>query len=80
MLRQFPISFALLRLLTESSRPPCIRQIPQQPKFRRPPIVNESPVAMGIWNAFSEIVEAVTPWSVAEAEAPAEEPKVCMAT
>jgi hypothetical protein len=31
---------------------------------------------MGIWDAFSEIVEAVTPWSVVEAEAPAEEPKV----
>ncbi|KYK55035.1 ubiquionol cytochrome C reductase hinge protein [Drechmeria coniospora] len=30
---------------------------------------------MGIWDAFSEIVEAVTPWSVVEAEAPAEEPK-----
>ncbi|KAM0512757.1 hypothetical protein ACHAPE_008510 [Trichoderma viride] len=28
---------------------------------------------MGIWDAFSEIVEAVTPWSVVEAEAPAEE-------
>lgn len=31
---------------------------------------------MGIWDAFSEIVEAVTPWSVVEAEAPAAEPKV----
>lgn len=31
---------------------------------------------MGIWDALSEIVEAVTPWSVVEAEAPAEEPKV----
>lgn len=31
---------------------------------------------MGIWDAFSEIVEAVTPWSVVEAEAPVEEPKV----
>ncbi|KAK2590384.1 Cytochrome b-c1 complex subunit 6, mitochondrial [Conoideocrella luteorostrata] len=31
---------------------------------------------MGIWDAFSEIVEAVTPWSVVEAEAPAKEPKV----
>nr|AFP27256.1 ubiquionol cytochrome C reductase hinge protein [Epichloe gansuensis] len=30
---------------------------------------------MGIWDAFSEIVEAVTPWSVVEAEAPAEESK-----
>ncbi|UKZ80956.1 hypothetical protein TrVFT333_008721 [Trichoderma virens FT-333] len=30
---------------------------------------------MGIWDTFSEIVEAVTPWSVVEAEAPAEEPK-----
>ncbi|KAI9900709.1 hypothetical protein N3K66_004971 [Trichothecium roseum] len=30
---------------------------------------------MGIWDAFSEIVEAVTPWSVVEAEAPVEEPK-----
>ncbi|KAK8919606.1 hypothetical protein VCV18_008432 [Metarhizium anisopliae] len=30
---------------------------------------------MGIWDALSEIVEAVTPWSVVEAEAPAEEPK-----
>ncbi|KAG6005102.1 hypothetical protein E4U21_000429 [Claviceps maximensis] len=31
---------------------------------------------MGIWDAFSEIVEAVTPWSVVQAEAPpAEEPK-----
>lgn len=31
---------------------------------------------MGIWDAFSEIVDAVTPWSVVEAEAPVEEPKV----
>lgn len=31
---------------------------------------------MGIWNALSEIVDAVAPWSVVEAEAPAEEPKV----
>jgi hypothetical protein len=31
---------------------------------------------MGIWDAFSEIVEAVTPWSVVEAEAPAEESQV----
>ena len=31
---------------------------------------------MGIWDTFSDIVEAVTPWSVVEAEAPAEEPKV----
>lgn len=31
---------------------------------------------MGIWDAFSEIVEAVTPWSVVEAEAPAEDSKV----
>lgn len=31
---------------------------------------------MGIWEAFSDIVEAVTPWSVVEAEAPAEEPQV----
>ncbi|KAM5348757.1 hypothetical protein ACJ41O_008580 [Fusarium nematophilum] len=30
---------------------------------------------MGIWDAFTDIVEAVTPWSVVEAEAPAEEPK-----
>ncbi|KAI5467759.1 ubiquinol-cytochrome C reductase hinge protein-domain-containing protein [Mariannaea sp. PMI_226] len=30
---------------------------------------------MGIWDAFSDIVEAVTPWSVVEAEAPVEEPK-----
>ncbi|KZZ96693.1 ubiquionol cytochrome C reductase hinge protein [Moelleriella libera RCEF 2490] len=30
---------------------------------------------MGIWDAFSEIVEAVTPWSVVEAEAPAEDSK-----
>ncbi|CAM1506399.1 Fc.00g060400.m01.CDS01 [Cosmosporella sp. VM-42] len=30
---------------------------------------------MGIWDAFSDIVEAVAPWSVVEAEAPAEEPK-----
>ncbi|KAH6900747.1 ubiquionol cytochrome C reductase hinge protein [Thelonectria olida] len=28
---------------------------------------------MGIWDAFSDIVEAVTPWSVVEAEAPAED-------
>ncbi|KAM0562780.1 hypothetical protein ACHAPJ_001620 [Fusarium lateritium] len=28
---------------------------------------------MGIWDAFTDIVEAVTPWSVVEAEAPAEE-------
>lgn len=28
---------------------------------------------MGIWDAFNEIVEAVTPWSVVEAEAPASE-------
>ena len=31
---------------------------------------------MGIWDAISDIVDAVTPWSVVEAEAPAEEPKV----
>lgn len=31
---------------------------------------------MGIWEAFSDIVEAVTPWSVVEAEAPAEEQQV----
>ncbi|KAF4966481.1 hypothetical protein FZEAL_10648 [Fusarium zealandicum] len=30
---------------------------------------------MGIWDAFTDIVEAVTPWSVVEAEAPAEESK-----
>ncbi|KAF4334188.1 ubiquionol cytochrome C reductase hinge [Fusarium beomiforme] len=30
---------------------------------------------MGIWDAFNDIVEAVTPWSVVEAEAPAEEPQ-----
>ncbi|KAK2699154.1 hypothetical protein QWA68_003367 [Fusarium oxysporum] len=30
---------------------------------------------MGIWDAFTDIVEAVTPWSVVEAEAPAEEPQ-----
>ncbi|KAF4987531.1 hypothetical protein FGRMN_10323 [Fusarium graminum] len=28
---------------------------------------------MGIWDAFTDIVEAVTPWSVVEAEAPAED-------
>ncbi|CEJ90931.1 Putative Ubiquinol-cytochrome c reductase complex subunit [[Torrubiella] hemipterigena] len=28
---------------------------------------------MGIWETFSEIVDAVAPWSVVEAEAPAEE-------
>ena len=31
---------------------------------------------MGIWDAFTDIVEAVTPWSVVEAEAPAEETQV----
>lgn len=33
---------------------------------------------MGIWDTFAELVEAATPWSVAEAEAPAqeEEPQV----
>lgn len=31
---------------------------------------------MGIWDAFTDIVEAVTPWSVVEAEAPAQDPKV----
>jgi ubiquinol-cytochrome c reductase subunit 6 len=31
---------------------------------------------MGIWDAFTDMVEAVTPWSVVEAEAPAEESKV----
>lgn len=31
---------------------------------------------MGIWDTFSEIVEAVTPWSVVEAEAPAAAPQV----
>jgi hypothetical protein len=31
---------------------------------------------MGIWDAFSDIVEAVTPWSVVEAEAPAETQQV----
>ncbi|RGP77631.1 ubiquionol cytochrome c reductase hinge [Fusarium longipes] len=30
---------------------------------------------MGIWDAFTDIVEAVTPWSVVEAEAPVEEPQ-----
>ncbi|CAF3505352.1 unnamed protein product [Fusarium graminearum] len=30
---------------------------------------------MGIWDTFTDIVEAVTPWSVVEAEAPAEEPQ-----
>ncbi|KAF5677982.1 ubiquionol cytochrome C reductase hinge [Fusarium circinatum] len=30
---------------------------------------------MGIWDAFTDIVEVVTPWSVVEAEAPAEEPQ-----
>ncbi|CAH0018511.1 unnamed protein product [Clonostachys rhizophaga] len=28
---------------------------------------------MGLWDAFSEIVESVTPWSTVEAEAPAQE-------
>jgi ubiquinol-cytochrome c reductase subunit 6 len=27
---------------------------------------------MGVWDSFTELVEAVVPWSVAEAEAPAE--------
>jgi ubiquinol-cytochrome c reductase subunit 6 len=31
---------------------------------------------MGIWDAFTDIVEAVTPWSVVEAEAPAEDTQV----
>jgi hypothetical protein len=31
---------------------------------------------MGIWDAFTDMVEAVTPWSVVEAEAPAEDTKV----
>lgn len=35
-----------------------------------------SSYTMGIWDAFSEIVEAVTPWSVVEAEAPAAAPQV----
>ncbi|KAL2203150.1 Non-heme 11 kDa protein of cytochrome bc1 complex [Sarocladium strictum] len=30
---------------------------------------------MGIWDAFTDMVEAVTPWSVVEAEAPAEDTK-----
>lgn len=35
---------------------------------------------MGIWDAFTDMVEAVTPWSVVEAEAPAEESKVRLLT
>jgi ubiquinol-cytochrome c reductase subunit 6 len=31
---------------------------------------------MGIWDAFTDLVEAAKPWSTVEAEAPAEEPKV----
>lgn len=38
--------------------------------------MNSSAVAMGIWDAFTDIVEAVTPWSVVEAEAPAEDTQV----
>ncbi len=30
---------------------------------------------MGIWEAITDLVEAVAPWSVAEAEAPAKEPE-----
>ncbi|PMB65087.1 Cytochrome b-c1 complex subunit 6 [Beauveria bassiana] len=30
---------------------------------------------MGIWDTFSDLVEAVTPWSVVEAEAPAAAPQ-----
>ena len=30
---------------------------------------------MGIWEAITDLVEAAAPWSVAEAEAPAEEPQ-----
>lgn len=33
-------------------------------------------ITMGIWETFSEIVDAVAPWSVVEAEAPAEETQV----
>jgi hypothetical protein len=32
--------------------------------------------AMGIWDAFTDIVEAVTPWTTAYAEAPVEAEKV----
>lgn len=39
-------------------------------------IVHHLAVTMGIWEAFSEIVDAVAPWSVVEAEAPAEETQV----
>lgn len=31
---------------------------------------------MGIWESITEIVDAVAPWSVVEAEAPAEETQV----
>lgn len=31
---------------------------------------------MGIWDAITEIVEAAAPWSVVEAEAPVDAPKV----
>lgn len=33
-------------------------------------------VTMGIWESITEIVDAVAPWSVVEAEAPAEETQV----
>jgi hypothetical protein len=33
-------------------------------------------LTMGIWDTITDLVEAAAPWSVAEAEAPAEQPEV----
>lgn len=33
-------------------------------------------IAMGVWDVISDLVEAATPWSTAEAEAPPAEEKV----
>lgn len=43
---------------------------------RAPENKREHTDKMGIWDAFTDMVEAVTPWSVVEAEAPAEDTEV----
>ena len=88
-MRQFRISFRRQELAESSRRkriPTSQRPdvFPNARKHTTTAIKHAPPsapsfantVTMGIWDTFSDIVEAVTPWSVVEAEAPAETQQV----
>ena len=68
-------SFSLRDVLAGSSRHSRLAKESSH-RIATTVVSSTSCIAMGIWEAFADIVEAVTPWSVVEAEAPAEEPKV----